>query len=87
MLIQRNYSTPIILSDVTRNVFFGEADSEVPIHLDEVNCDGTESNLLNCSHNPIGEHDCAHDEDVGIMCERQQGSYRVLLHVISYKHD
>ena len=66
------------------DVFFGGAGSEVPIHLDAVNCDGTESNLLDCSHDGIGVHDCDHDEDVGIMCERQQGRVLLLLRTRLY---
>lgn len=77
--VQCNYWTRTIPSGVIVNVFFGEGSFAVPIHLDRVDCDGTESNLLECSHNPIGENDCAHDKDVGIMCEQKQGSYRVLL--------
>lgn len=39
-----------------------------PILLDEVECLGTEKNLLACEHNPIGVTDCSHSEDVGIRC-------------------
>ena len=67
---------------MTTNVFFGEARPRVPIHLDEVNCNGTESNLLDCLHNGIGVHDCDHGEDVGIMCERQQGRVLLLIMVL-----
>ncbi|XP_030841141.1 lysyl oxidase-like 2 isoform X1 [Strongylocentrotus purpuratus] len=38
------------------------------ILLDEVECLGTEKNLLACEHNPIGVTDCSHSEDVGIRC-------------------
>ena len=78
--VQCKYLTRTILSGVITNVFFGEADSEVPINLAEVDCYGTESDLLQCSYDLIGEHDCSHAEDVGIMCERQQG--RVLLQLL-----
>ncbi|KAK3088009.1 hypothetical protein FSP39_013360 [Pinctada imbricata] len=39
-----------------------------PIWLDNVNCIGTESSILQCSHNGIGTHNCAHTEDVGVIC-------------------
>ena len=42
--------------------------SSRPIHLDDVNCIGTETSLLNCSHNGIGQHNCDHSEDAGVLC-------------------
>ena len=39
-----------------------------PIYLDDVNCRGNETNLIDCPHNGVGEHDCDHDEDAGVMC-------------------
>ena len=40
-----------------------------PILLDNVTCDGDEKSLLSClTGSPIGEHDCNHDEDVGVRC-------------------
>ena len=38
------------------------------ILLDNVGCSGTESRLIDCSHNPIGSHDCSHTEDAGVTC-------------------
>ena len=42
------------------------------ILLDNVGCVGTESTLLECSNNGIGNHNCAHFEDAGVEC---QGMY------------
>ncbi len=39
-----------------------------PIWLDEVICDGTETQLMDCSHNAWGTNDCGHDEDVHLTC-------------------
>ena len=39
-----------------------------PIWLDDVNCNGSESNLLNCTNYGIGIHNCGHQEDAGVRC-------------------
>ena len=39
------------------------------ILLSDVSCNGTESSLLNCTHNPIGYHQCDHNHDVTIKCQ------------------
>ena len=39
------------------------------ILLDDVGCSGSESMLSQCSHRGIGNHDCAHHEDAGVVCE------------------
>ena len=39
-----------------------------PITLDEVDCRGDEGLLLNCSHLPIGSHNCGHYEDASVYC-------------------
>ena len=46
--------------------FFGSGSG--PIFLDNVICRGTESSLLQCRTNPIGQHNCDHSEDAGVRC-------------------
>ena len=38
------------------------------IWLDEVQCGGTEESLLDCTAQPISDHNCGHGEDVGVVC-------------------
>ena len=37
--------------------------------LDDVYCNGTEENLLQCGHAPVGVHDCINREAVHIRCK------------------
>ena len=38
------------------------------IYLDEVECSGSELELLDCFHHSVGIHDCGHKEDAGVKC-------------------
>ena len=48
------------------HAFFGEGVTH--IFFDNVQCNGTESTLLECSHQGLGVHDCQHSEDTGVVC-------------------
>jgi len=48
------------------------ATSDGPIWLDDVRCNGTETDIAECSHNGWGVHNCQHREDVAISCARVQ---------------
>ncbi|XP_071482925.1 scavenger receptor cysteine-rich domain-containing protein DMBT1-like [Diadema antillarum] len=43
-----------------------------PIHLDDVRCTGEEETLPSCFY--ISSHNCAHDEDAGVICNPPAGS-------------
>ena len=38
------------------------------IWLDEVNCAGTETKLIDCPANQLGFHNCRHSQDAGVNC-------------------
>ena len=38
------------------------------IHLDDVQCNGSESILTNCSHRGVGVHNCNPSKDAGVIC-------------------
>ena len=38
------------------------------ILLDNVQCTGTEEDLLECPSNAVGIHNCGHTEDAGVYC-------------------
>ena len=42
------------------------------IWLDEVECEGTESDLAQCKHAGWGEHNCDHNEDAAVTCTAGQ---------------
>ena len=49
---------------------FTKLAGQVPIFLDELNCEGHESMLLECDRfSLIGLHSCDHTQDVGIICQ------------------
>ena len=60
-------TAPVVL----RNAAFGEGDG--PIWLDDLRCNGNESSLQFCPHMGVGESNCDHDEDAGVVCTGDSG--------------
>ena len=59
-----------------RNSYFPAGTRDQTIALDNVNCRGSESNLLDCPNRGWEVHDCRHFEDVGIRCiQNSAGAY------------
>ena len=51
------------------NAYFGLGTG--PILLSDLYCTGTESSLLECSHQSCGVTSCTHNNDIGVICERK----------------
>ena len=43
------------------------------IHLDDVACNGSEAKLADCAHSGVGNHNCLHQEDAGVLCIGKKG--------------
>ena len=63
------YSTEYRQSNVTK---------ASKIWLDDVKCQGNETNIDNCQREPWGNGNCEHHEDVAIRCTNYTGKYQYL---------
>ncbi len=68
-------ATPITLGAVP--------DGTGQIWLDNVNCRGTETRLIDCPANALGSHNCVHAEDAGVNCMGKLTHYFMYKFVLS----
>ena len=57
--------------------YFGQGNGS--IHIDNVQCSGTESALIQCTHTTL--HDCSHIEDAGVRCGTPGKTLEGMTHV------
>ncbi len=50
---------------------FGDSDSIGPIWLDNVQCVGNETKLIDCPSNEVGVNNCSRRNDIGLRCGKK----------------
>ena len=43
-------------------------------YLDDVQCQGNESSIVNCRYSPWGVHNCGHHEDASVICSSKRNN-------------
>ena len=62
------FSIPLCNCTAATALTSGFTNGAGQIWLDDVRCLGTESTLIDCPANPLGQHNCVHSEDAGVRC-------------------
>ena len=57
-----------------------------PVHLDEVDCHGNESNLNNCSHDTLVSCLSGHSKDAGVRCQGRIAYTYIAIMVLTFVH-
>ncbi len=61
---QLGYNNGVVGNSLFEDQYVGRG----PIWIDEITCSGNEPTLMDCADIEIGDHNCGHDEDVGVFC-------------------
>ena len=57
-----------------------------PIHLNNVDCSGSETNLINCSQNSLFHCNSGHSADAGVRCQGRQFSIWYMYCTVTSQH-
>ena len=53
-------------------------------HIIDLNCNGSEDTILNCSHNNITQHSCRWYEDAYVQCQSKNYNSCIFLIILYY---
>ena len=73
----------ILLTAVTtfHNAYFDRGTG--PTLLDDLTCTATESRLVDCRHDGIGQYDrCSHADDAGVRCRERESINATVTHLV-----
>ncbi len=76
-VVCRQAGFPLGAKEAAINSRFGSGSSAQQILLDELDCDGSESSLLECRFDPWTRHDCSHKEWAGVVCKAHTDECRM----------
>ena len=57
---------------------YGQGGVDSPIWLDNVQCIGNETRLVDCRARLFGSHNCLHRDDAGVSCDTSRGWYIIV---------
>lgn len=66
-------------NDRTNVVAYGDAhfgQGTGDIYFDDLECNGSEKDLLSCRRSLLGHHNCGHSEDAGVQCGKKYSDYQ-----------
>ena len=66
---QLGYSSAV---SAPNRALFGQGSGK--IWLDDVECQGNESSIVNCQHRPWGVQDCGHYYDASVICSSKRNN-------------
>ena len=73
---QLGFDSAIDVIDARVSAYYGQGSGQV--WLNNLNCVGNESTIVNCSYDGWGIHDCSHSKDAGVKCSASFGKLTVM---------